>query len=95
MALLEALATYGTAILLGVASAVLCSFLFSMGLHRMYRRLNLRLIDLENAHVQLRNKGYANKRWQNAEQLEAEMAQMGLDKPAAKRQKFDNDPLDF
>lgn len=70
--------------------------LWTTGLWRKCRKLEIRVIDLEQAHLQLRNKGYANKRWSNQEQLEAEFAQLGLGtKPPAARQRFANDPPEF
>jgi hypothetical protein len=57
--------------------------------------MKLRIIDLENAHIQVRNRGYANQRWGNKEQLEAELAAMGAKATKPNVRKYDNDPLEY
>lgn len=82
-------------ILTCLGAGVVGSAMHSLGLWRSCRSLRLRVVDLENAHLQLRNKGYAQKRWNNQEQLEAELAAMTKDAKPASRQKYDNDPLEY
>lgn len=80
-------------IVLGIVCGFTGSFMHSFSLWRSYRRMNLRIVDLEGAQLQLRNRGYAEKRWRNSEQLEAELGALkGTEKKAAR---FANDPPEF
>ena len=95
MTLIEAFWLYLVPIVLASASGLGCGYLIQHALWRQCRSLNIRIIDLEQAHVQLRNKGYANKRWANQEQLEAELASLGKMPAAKPQEKFANDPMEF
>lgn len=95
MTLDEAFFLYLLPSVVSICAGLIGSLWITTSLWRTCRSLNLRIIDLEQAHVQVRNRSYANKRWANQEQLEAELAQLGATKPETKKQKYDNDPLDF
>lgn len=90
MGLYEYLVIIGTA----VSVSLVASALWTGGLWRKCRSLELRCADLEEAHLSLRNKGYAKKRWADREALEAELSAMG-GAAQPKQRRFDNDPLEF
>lgn len=88
--------TYVGVIVAGLIAGVVGALIGSSGIWRTCRSLKLRLTDLEAAHLSLRNKGFAQKRWADKDQLEVELGKLMETSPRSSgRQRFDNDPPEF
>jgi hypothetical protein len=80
------------AIVAGLGAGAVSSLGLRFGVSRFCRKLELRVIDLEQNFISARNRGYAARRWDKAEQFEEEFKKLKL--PQAAHSRFANDPIE-